>query len=30
PEFALCIINETQIRDAVRALHRAFELEMAE
>ncbi len=25
-----CIINETQIRDAVRALHRAFELEMAE
>ena len=25
-----CIINETQIKDAVRALHQAFELEMAE
>ncbi len=25
-----CIINDAQIQDAVRALHRAFELEMAE
>jgi aspartate kinase len=25
-----CIINDTQIKDAVRALHRAFELEIAE
>jgi len=25
-----CIISDTQIEDAVRALHRAFELEMAE